>query len=262
MDRATTSPRAGLVVAPQSYLVAARAVADAWLAAGTLAALFVSWRRLEGYGDRPLSVAALLVALAVATMSVVGPCWLMPRRGWRCRGRAFDWRVPVLLAIWLGAVVAGQPWQHGALAAVVWLGTALALSRGRSNAQGDATCRVAPLADLWRSLASSRQPPRRAPRTRFALRQQLVRFQGSNGADVLRGRIREPVAPGQRTAVVHVAFCPPFAEQPELMVRQQGGPDARIKVGPLWAHGARLEIKLNRPTPRTSVVSLSLSARR
>lgn len=103
----------------------------------------------------------------------------------------------------------------------------------------------------------------RATRSRpaFQVRQQMVRGRTAAGQDVLVGRVCQPLHAGQRTAVTHVSFCPPFAGPPQLTVRQMAGPAARVKVGPLWPHGARLEIKLASAATKTTTVTLALAVR-
>jgi hypothetical protein len=52
------------------------------------------------------------------------------------------------------------------------------------------------------------------------------------------------LAPGQRSANLHLAFCPPFARSPRISVQQREGPAARVKEGQLLPYGARLDLKL------------------
>jgi len=75
--------------------------------------------------------------------------------------------------------------------------------------------------------------------------QQLTRLHAPDGTDRLSGWLQTAFEPGERTAVVHVAFCPPFAETPKITVRPTSGPASRIKPGQILTHGVRLELKLN-----------------
>ncbi len=78
--------------------------------------------------------------------------------------------------------------------------------------------------------------------------QQLVRNRVPDGTESLSGWVRASLAAGQRTASVHVAFCPPFPRAPSFDVAQQEGEPARIKVVQLLPYGARLDLKLLRPS--------------
>ena len=60
--------------------------------------------------------------------------------------------------------------------------------------------------------------------------QQLTRSRAANGTEEISGWLRTSFAAGQRTASVHVAFCPPLGATPELSVEQIDGPEARIKT--------------------------------
>jgi mutator protein MutT len=74
--------------------------------------------------------------------------------------------------------------------------------------------------------------------------QQLTRSRTPDGSETISGWLRIPLLAGQRTATVHLAFCPPFQCVPELETEQQDGPDATIRVGQVLPYGARLEFKL------------------
>jgi len=91
--------------------------------------------------------------------------------------------------------------------------------------------------------------------------QQLTRSQAADGSELLTGFLRLAFAPGQRTASVHVAFCPPFKSAPRLEVRQCEGPSARVKTVQLLPYGARLDLKLAAPADKPLAVLLQFSAR-
>jgi len=91
--------------------------------------------------------------------------------------------------------------------------------------------------------------------------QQTSRADEADGADVLRGTLRAFLAVGQRTAHVHLAFCPPFARLPQFDYRQTDGPAARVKLGQLLPYGVRLDVKLDEPAEASSTVLLELTAK-
>jgi hypothetical protein len=91
--------------------------------------------------------------------------------------------------------------------------------------------------------------------------QQLTRSQAADGSELLAGWLRMPFSPGQRTGSIHVAFCPPFAETPEVMVEQTDGPETRIKTAQLLPYGARLDLKLHSAAEHPVSVLMQFSAR-
>ena len=74
--------------------------------------------------------------------------------------------------------------------------------------------------------------------------QQLTLSQDAAGGQRLCGWLRLRLAAGQRSGVVHVAFCPPFSRTPELSLEQLDGPAARVRTAQLLPHGVRLDLKL------------------
>lgn len=93
-----------------------------------------------------------------------------------------------------------------------------------------------------------------------AVMQQLTRGRTARGADVLSGWLRAPLEAGQRTASVHVAFCPPFSAAPRATVEQRDGPKARIKTVQLLPYGVRFDLKLADPATESTDVVLHFSA--
>jgi hypothetical protein len=91
--------------------------------------------------------------------------------------------------------------------------------------------------------------------------QQLTRSQAADGAESLSGWLRMPIAAGQRTGSVHVAFCPPLSATPEVLVEQIAGPEARVKTAQLLPYGVRLDLKLAAAAEEPTSVLLQFSAR-
>ena len=65
---------------------------------------------------------------------------------------------------------------------------------------------------------------------------------------------------GQRSASVHVAFCPPFARTPNATVEQIEGSRARVKTVQLLPYGARFDLKLAVPSQLAETLLLEFSA--
>jgi hypothetical protein len=91
--------------------------------------------------------------------------------------------------------------------------------------------------------------------------QQLTRSRAADGSELLEGFLRLAFAPMQRTAIAHVAFCPPFPRVPRLEVRQLDGPAARVKTAQLLPYGVRLDLKLVVAAETSLAVLLQFSAR-
>ena len=72
----------------------------------------------------------------------------------------------------------------------------------------------------------------------------IERTLGPAGEDICWGQIRSEFLPGQRTAAIHLEFCPPFQRSPVLHVEQVEGPDATVKTTQILPYGARLEVRL------------------
>jgi hypothetical protein len=90
--------------------------------------------------------------------------------------------------------------------------------------------------------------------------QQMTRTRDAVGEEVISGWLRAEFQPGERTATLHVAFCPPLARTPELHVEQTSGPPARIKTAQLLPQGARFEIRLTTPAPQPEKLLLEFVA--
>ena len=99
------------------------------------------------------------------------------------------------------------------------------------------------------------------PRTDSVITQRLVRTITRDGEETIAGTLQANLEAGQRTATVHVAFCPPFAALPDIEFEQTGGPAGNIKAVQLLPHGARFDIKLSKKFDEPTGVSLSFRAR-
>ena len=75
--------------------------------------------------------------------------------------------------------------------------------------------------------------------------QQLYRVRGDDGRELIYGTLRADFHPGQRTAVLHVGFCPPLPYLPEIEADPLPSSSARLKVVQAMAHGARLDVRLS-----------------
>lgn len=90
--------------------------------------------------------------------------------------------------------------------------------------------------------------------------QQVTRGRAPDGRETARGWLRAEFAAGQRTAVAHVAICPPLPNVPLVTLRQTAGPEARVKAAQILPYGIRFEIKLTATAERPQQVRLEFSA--
>ncbi len=90
--------------------------------------------------------------------------------------------------------------------------------------------------------------------------QQLTRSRTADGGELLSGWLRVELAAGQRTANLHVAFCPPFARAPRISVQQIDGPEARVKTVQTLPYGVRFDLKLADEGPEASTLLLQFAA--
>jgi len=74
--------------------------------------------------------------------------------------------------------------------------------------------------------------------------QRMTRAREENGMEVVYGVVRCGFAAGQRQQNLHIAFCPPLENIPELTTDQIDGPIVRIKPSMVETYGAGLEVKL------------------
>ena len=90
--------------------------------------------------------------------------------------------------------------------------------------------------------------------------QRWVRRSEANGVEAIEGWVRADFAAGARVTHVHTTFCPPFASTPLVEAEPVEGPPATLKIGPVYPHGARVEIRLEHPTSEPSRVAIALFA--
>jgi hypothetical protein len=237
-----------------------------------VAAVALAWRRLAGALQTPLSwqcllwIGILLAAAAAAAHAAwrhsvqrrplarraVLPAGLITSSLLAIGGALSIPGTPPLGLVLFWGTVAGE--ELVVWGPRVWRGRFLAARRrgpGASTAAGDRNAVAeGPLGPkmIWGKAASA------------DVVQQQIRSRAADGTEVLCGWLRVPLAAGQRSASVHVAFCPPFPRTPEVAVQQREGPAARIKAVQLLPHGARFDVRLAQPGESAGSVLLEFSA--
>ncbi len=255
-----------------------------WSAAGligwlALVALLVTWRRLAGALSCPLGPAAMtLVGASLAGVAVVARLARQRQRQQRWRRTRGDLLLSAavlllacalwvpgcgragLLAFW--AIVAGEEgWAWGSVLLAgrrrpvgrpaleeihrLRMDPAQAISPSPSPTLPPSPLLPSPLSPdgLHPSDWPSQQADEDAVPAEDVL-QQLTLSRDAAGGQRLCGWLRLRLAAGQRSGVVHVAFCPPFSRTPELSLEQLEGPAARVRTAQLLPHGVRLDLKL------------------
>lgn len=230
-------------------------IAPVWGAALWTAAILLAARRLAGGMETPLPPVALWAAVALAGLLAFAARGAAAGRNAAAAAR---WHPSVALVIFAAALSTHGTSPSGWI--VAWSIVAL-----EEFAVWRRLRRRPPL-PLARTIVGEPQPeaPPLAPVAPSALSpeviQQLTRAQTASGVDRLSGWLQTSLAAGERTAVLHVAFCPPFAEAPRIVARQSAGPPARIRLVTILPHGVRLEIKLNFSSREPQRMLLEFSA--
>lgn len=75
------------------------------------------------------------------------------------------------------------------------------------------------------------------------INQQLTRATAEDGSTIVFGVLRCDLHPGQRQEVVHIAFCPPLKELPQLEAIAIGGPKVTVKATLVQTFGICLEVR-------------------
>jgi hypothetical protein len=90
--------------------------------------------------------------------------------------------------------------------------------------------------------------------------QQLTRSRTSDGGDAIHGTLLAEFAPGERTTILHVAFCPPFEQLPSVKAEVVDGPACEVKVAQILHQGTRLEARLSRASTAAERVTIKILA--
>ena len=270
LDTAVYSPSLGR---PTAELVRSGAVAFA----GSLlaVALVLGWRRLSGELTRPLATPMLLVVAVSIAISAAAArvAWQYQRlsRAPTGLGRLVSPALSLAVMILAASISLPGTWAVGlclfwGILAVeeAWAWKRYPVALGRRLADRATDRNTGLPAKSERSQPSNLNP---IPNVDTIHRppgedvlQQLTRSRTATGCEVISGWLRVPVAVGQRSASVHVAFCPPFARTPKTSAEQLGGPDARIKMVQLLPYGVRFDLKLAAVSEVPDVLLLKFSA--
>ncbi|NUQ64775.1 MAG: hypothetical protein HUU20_20120 [Pirellulales bacterium] len=246
-----------------------------------LAALVVVGRRLAGALSTPLDAASLTCVAMIAAASAA-LAHLLARRSWLSRYAWWAVHVGLTVALGLMALSTSLPGVSRLGLALLWAVVCgeeiwawrLLGSREsrRRTSRAAATPPAAAIAPAIPNLPEQQQHG--GPDTEKSgneeriedsmpsddVLQQLTRSRLPGGGEAFRGWLRVPLAAGQRSANVHLAFCPPFSQTPEVAIDQQDGPPARIRTVQILPYGARIDLKLAQACDEDGAIVLHFTA--
>jgi hypothetical protein len=236
-----------------------------WLAiwtAGLLmsAAAAIWWRRLSGAVEMPLDWRMLLAAAALvaATAGAARASWTRWTRGQLAprRLRWFDGLVS------LGVLAAGGalslPGSPPAGLVLLWALLIVEESWAWVPVRKWFRGRVVPAPGTPETQPGEDPADPRAVPSGDVI-QQFTRRRAADGTEMLSGWLRVALCAGQRTASIHLSFCPPLDRAPQLVVHQREGPPARVKASQVLPYGARLDLKLVEAAEAAGYVLLEFS---
>jgi hypothetical protein len=90
--------------------------------------------------------------------------------------------------------------------------------------------------------------------------QELTRSRSADGVETIRGTLVAEFLPGDRLAILQIAFCPPFERIPAVRVARIEGPTCDVKLAQILHQGARLEVRLSRASTTTRRATIEFSA--
>jgi hypothetical protein len=208
------------------------AIAPALVASLALAlavAFFLFVRRLSGALDAPLALAPLLLT-ANAILA-----WSAAIR-LRLRDRRADWLAALVLALF--AVACSYPGNRP-IDWLVWLAAIAAFG-------------LLPARHSSPAIGSEKDAEQ--------LLQLLTRSRAADGSEAIHGTLLAEFAAGERTQVLHVAFCPPFERLPTVEAEVADGPACDVKTAQILHQGARLEARLSRASTTAQRVNIDFAA--
>lgn len=236
--------------------------------------LVVLGRRLVGAVERPAPATLLL-----ATAAVIGLFSWMSRRWWRAavpsNGTAamrlvdsvVGWG-PSLAMIFLTLGLSFPMdryldwlvWTPLWVADVLWRKSFFA---GEPLQDVDGIADQAPQSAAKRQTDVAEAPGEETTKddiTEGVLLQRLSRVRDADGRESIVGELRAEFTPGQRTVELYMPFCPSFTRVPTIELEQADGPPARINVGQVLPHGARIDVRLNEPADAADHVRVDVYA--
>ncbi|MDP6468328.1 MAG: hypothetical protein QF918_11345 [Pirellulaceae bacterium] len=229
--------------------------------------LFLAGRRFGGAFDQPLgSLTMLLLGLLIAALAgCLRSAWPRAENTHASVSSLARLLLPslaVFLFCYALSLPGSAPWALALMWFLVvseegawWLADSLALQTGRQRT-----------AVVNRSALVSNShdnQPRLDPTSVVAsdVTQQITRMRDAEGSDLVFGQARAEFTPGERSQIIHLAFCPPLADSPRITVMQADGPSAVITIAQAETFGARFDILLGATARQAESVMIEFEAR-
>ena len=211
-----------------------RAVLITSLVVALALGVFLCARRMSGAITLPLPPTLLICTAATVLL------WALVLR-LRLRFSSVVWLAALALALF--AVACSFPGER-AIDWIVWLAVA-------------AVYGVVPNTSARHSSPAAGRIVHESPEL---LLQQVSRSRTAEGSDVAQGMLVAEFTPGERTATLYVAFCPPFLFLPTVDAEPVDGPDCSVKIEQVLHQGARFEVRLARASTATERVAVEFVA--
>jgi hypothetical protein len=281
MDAIYGSSRLQTSTLPISPVTVRRAIAFALLALVSFAAALILERRIARALIEPLSSPAL-IALGLFSVLAIAAARLLNRQSLRPltilgANVPRDWWIvspPVAIAITI--CVPGSPiFGISAFWLLIIAEETWAWRRGRSGFRAWGSARLDPELNQVAptdSPITTPHSPLPLPHSEFhtpdllaeewtdqSLSQRLTYRITAEGA-VIEGWFRAAFAPGQRAAVIHIAFCPAFENTPEVESEPWDGAECEIRPTTILPWGIRWEIKRRAPVATADDATVGFSA--
>jgi hypothetical protein len=232
-----------------------------------LPAAFLLCRRLAGSLTAPCSV-PLLIGVGLIAVAAAVAVQLLNQTA-RSRGSTAQWLS--LLAMPAVAMAISLPGSSTFGLSVLWLtvgGGEIGLWQLRKNRRMNPTPDVLDISGRSNSVVptphdvvafDSSSPPSVLQHDATAT-QKLIYHRAATGAASVAGWLQAQFAAGQRTAILHVAFCPAFEQPPTVEAELVDGPLGDVRPTLVLPWGIRWEVKLDSPAPAPTAATIEFIA--
>jgi hypothetical protein len=237
-----------------------------------LVAIFLLSRRLTGGLSTPLSP---LLLITVGLIAAAGAC--SAQLLIQSCNRANVFALSSIVASWLIlpvppviAIAVSLPGSSSLGLVALWLsvgGTELGLWQLRKNrpvtvaeliSGQPQTITSQPI--IKSSAIGADEVPVQDHREALTATQKLVYHRAVDGALHVEGWLQARFIAEQRTAIVHVAFCPAFDRAPRVEAELVEGPPAELRPTLVLPWGVRWEIKLDAPATAPTIAKFEFIA--
>lgn len=90
--------------------------------------------------------------------------------------------------------------------------------------------------------------------------QQVSRSRTADGREIVHGTLVAEFGPGERSTMLHAAFCPPFEQMPYVDAEAIDGEPCDVKIEQVLHQGARFEVRLSRASTAPQRVTVEFAA--